>query len=273
MIMTQQFKKYGILFTVFFVLFWEISNAHLTHVNAAEFRIDNEIQIENTPEKITSTIFLLNGNFISLIGENGEITFFDADQQIFTLLDPVLRIQTQLDAAETKKKVELLRQQVITNSALDPNSFNAFAVKPAFQSEYEEVSGTLALQSPWIDYLLVTSLLSDPEIIKQYFDSCDWVCYLHLRIDPRSTTMLTRLEVNRILREQNRFASRIAVSVFPKGKVLIAKPNKAQSSHKIILRLDHTDTKRIDQAKEFRRSFTMTTFEEYQKKVAEKKKN
>jgi hypothetical protein len=84
--------------------------------------------------------------------------------------------------------------------------------------------------------------------------------------------MLVRLEVNRILREKNRFASRIAVSVFPKGKVPIAKPDKAQSSHKIILRLDHTDTKRIDQAKEFRRTFTMISFDEYQMKVAEKKK-
>ncbi|MDR1271078.1 MAG: hypothetical protein LBK82_16310 [Planctomycetaceae bacterium] len=272
--MSKQFKKHFVLFAVFFSLFLEISDSGVKNSGAAEFRIDNEIQVEGSPEKITSTIFLLNGNFISLIGENGEITFFDSDKQIFRLLDPVLRIQTQLDAAETKKRVELLRQQVMTSPDLDPNTFNAFAVKPVFQSsEYEDVSGTLALQSSWVDYLFVTHILNDSEIVKQYFDSCDWVCYLHLRIDPRLTTMLVRLEVNRILREKNRFASRISVSVFPKGKVPMAKPDKAQSSHKIILRLDHTDTKRIDQAKEFQRTFTMISFDEYQKKVAEKKKN
>jgi hypothetical protein len=270
--MPKQFMKQFVLFAIFFFLFCGILCSGVSDSGAAEFRVDNEIQVEGSPEKITSTIFLLNGNFISLIDENGEITFFDSDRQIFTLLDPVLRIQTQLDAAETKKRVELLRQQVMTSPDLDPNTFNAFAVKPVFQSEYEEVSGTLALQSPWIDYLLVTHILADSEIVKQYFDSCDWVCYLHLRIDPRLTTMLVRLEINRILREKNRFASRISVSVFPKGKVPIAKPDKAQSSHKIILRLDHTDTKRIEQAKEFRRTFTMILFDEYQKKVAEKKK-
>jgi hypothetical protein len=248
---------------ILFFLFLGISFS-----GAAEFRIDNEMQVEGSAKKATSTIFLLNDNFISLIGENGEITFFDSDRQIFTLLDPVLRIQTQLDAAETKRKVERLRQQVMTSPGLDPNTFNAFAVKPVFQPEFEETSGTLALQSPWMDYLLVTHVLTDPETTKQYFDFCDWVCYLHLRIDPRSTTMLARLEVNRILREKNRFASRISVSVFPKGKTPIAKPDKAQSSHKMILRLDHTDTKRIDQAKEFRRTFQMMAFDEYQKLVA-----
>jgi hypothetical protein len=264
--------KSFILFVVFSFLSFGILLSGVGNSIAVEFRIDNEIQVEGSPEKITSTTFLLNGNFISLIGDNGEITFFDSDRQIFTLLDPVLRVQTQLDAAETKKKVELLRQQVMTSPGLDPNTFNAFAVKPVFQPEYEETSGTLALQSPWIDYLLVTHVLTNPETAKQYFDSCDWWCYLHLRLDPRSTTMLIRLEVNRILREQNRFATRISVSVFPKGKIPIAKPDKAQSSHKIIVRLDHTDQQRIDQAKEFRRTFAIIPFDDYQKKVAEKKK-
>ncbi|MDR0704557.1 MAG: hypothetical protein LBF88_06160 [Planctomycetaceae bacterium] len=261
-----------ILFIVFNFLCFGLLLCGVGNSIAAEFRIDNEIQVEGASEKMTSTTLLLNGNFISLIGENGEITFFDADRQIFTLLDPVLRVQTQLDGAETKKKVELMRQQVMTSPGLDPNTFNAFAVKPVFQPEYEETSGTLALQSPWIDYLLVTHVLTDPETSKQYFDSCDWLCYLHLRLDPRSTTMLVRLEVNRMLREQNRFASRISVSVFPKGKIPIAKPDKAQSSHKIVVRLDHADWQRIDQAKEFRRTFAIISFDEYQKKVADKKK-
>jgi hypothetical protein len=264
--------KSFILFIVFSFLSFGIIVFGIGNCIAVDFRIDNEMQIEGSPEKIISTTFLLNSNFISLIGENGEITIFDSDEQIFTLLDPVLRIQTRLDAAETKKKVELLRQQVINRPELDANTFTAFAVKPVFQPEYDATSGTLALQSSWIDYLLVTHVLTDPEIAKQYFDLCDWLCYLHLRLDPRSTTMLVRLEVNRILREQNRFASRISVSVFPKGKIPITKPDKAQSSHKIVVRLDQSDWQRIDQSKEFRRTFAIIPFDEYQKKVAEKKK-
>jgi hypothetical protein len=230
------------------------------------------MQVEGSPQKIASTTFVLNSDFISLIGENGEITFYDANRQTFTLLDPVLRIQTQLDAAETKKKVETVRQQVATSPGLDPNTFNAFAVKPSFSPEFDETSGTLALQSPWIDYTLTTSIFTDQETAKQYFEVCDWLCYLNLRIDPHSTTMLIRLEVNRLLREGNRFAPRISVSVFPKGKTPLTKPDKAQSSHKIIMRLDETDQKRIAQAKEFRRAFTMIPLDEYQKKVGEKKR-
>jgi hypothetical protein len=233
----------------------------------ADFRVDNELLVEGATPKIASTMFVMNDDFISLIGENGEITFFNADRQVFTLLDPMLRIQTQIDAAETKKKIELIRQH---RPEIAANTFNAFAVKPSFQMEFEEASGILVLQSPWIDYTLTTNVLTNHETAKQYFDVCDWLCYLNFRIDPHSTAMLIRLEVNRILRKTNRFASHISVTAFPKGKTPIAKSEKKQSTHKIVLRLDSADQKKIDQAKEFQRTFTMIPLSDYQKKAAEK---
>jgi hypothetical protein len=233
---------------------------------AAELRIDNEVQ--NDLQSVKSSAYLLSGNFYSMIGENGEITFFDVQRQTFTLLDPALRIQTQIDAAETKKKVEALRQEILDKP--HPEKFLNFAVKPVFTTEFDTASGTLALQSRWIDYELKTIPLPDAESAKLYFDFCDWTCYLNLRINPRSTTMLVRLEVNRILEAQKRFAAGVTVSLFSDGKSVLASPTTIRSSHQLVNRLGDADRKRLNQADEFRRTFQMVPFEEYQRKVVEK---
>ncbi|GHT19333.1 hypothetical protein FACS1894189_8080 [Planctomycetales bacterium] len=234
---------------------------------AAELRIDSEVH--NNVQGVKSSVYLLSGNFYSMIGENGEITFFDVQRQVFTLLDPALRIQTQIDAAETKKKAETLRQEILEKP--HPNEkFMNFAVKPVFTTEYEASSGTLALQSHWIDYELKTIPLPDAESAKLYFDFCNWTCYLNLRINPRSTTMLVRLEVNRILQAQQRFATSVTVSLFSDGKSMLASPATMRSSHQLVNRLGDVDRKRLDQADECRRTFQTVPFEEYQRKVVEK---
>lgn len=238
---------------------------------AAEFYIENEIRVGEKGKSVKSFSFLLNGDFISIIGENGEVTFFDAKNQVFTLLDPALRIQTQIDAADTKRNVELKREQILAHSGTVENFFFVFAAKPQFQQqEYDDVSGNLGLQSPWIDYELKTAALPNAEIAKQYFDFCDWNCYLNLRLNPHSASMLVRQEVDRILREKNRYAVQVSVSLYPKGKGLLTRPDTAHSVHSLGLRLDDTAKKRIVQVEELRRTLPQVSFAEYQQKVAEK---
>lgn len=237
----------------------------LSSAYAVELRIDNEVR----PGNVKSTTYLQDGDFFSMIGQNGEVTYYDSKAKTFAILDPALRIQTRIDAEETKKRVALLREEILTSPKSEQGTFIAFIVKPTFQSEFDENSGDLALRSPWFDYVLSTTVFPNPETAKLYSDFCDLSCYLNFRIS-KAKAMLVRLEVNRILASHNRFPTKISASIYPKGQGPLAKVEKAESSHKLILRLTEEDHKRIAQAKESMRTFTVVPFSEYELKVAEK---
>jgi len=232
-------------------------------VTATEFRIDSNVQ------GVKSTAFLLGGKFYSMIGDNGEIVEFDAETKTFTLIDPALRAQTQIDAEETRKKTEQLREQILHDPNAKTDSFRYFTFKPKFDSEFNAASGMLALQSNWIDYEIKTIPFTDAAA-GMYYDFCDWVCYLNFRLNPRSSQMLIRLEVNRLLRENQRFAVRVSESIYIRGKQGFAKPDQVSSSHDMVRRLGDADRKRIEQAQEFKRTFPQVSFDEYQKRFAEK---
>lgn len=235
----------------------------LTLTAMAELRIDSNVQ------GIKSTAFLLDGKFYSMIGENGEIVEFDVERRTFTLIDPALRIQTQIDAEETRRKVEQLRQQILNDPNTKPDSFRYFAFRPTFTSEFDAASGKLALQSNWIDYEIQTLPFADPSA-ERYYDFCDWVCYLNFRLNPRSSQMLIRLEVNRFLRDRQRFAVNVSESLYPRGKQAFAKPDRTSSSHDMVRRLGDADQRRIEQAQEFKRTLPQVPFDEYQRRFAEK---
>ena len=231
--------------------------------SAAEFRIDNEVR------GVKSTVFLLDGKFYSMIDVNGEMIEFDAETKTFILMDPALRMQTQIDADEIRKKIGYLRENILTDPNAKTDSFRYFACKPKFEIEFDAASGMFAFQSNWIDYEIKTIPFTDPAAA-MYHDFCDWVCFLNLRLNPRASQMLTRLEVNRILREKQRFAVSVSESIYVEGKQGMKKPNQASSSHEIVRRLSDADRKRIAQAQEFKRTFRQVPVEEYQRHFAEK---
>ena len=235
----------------------------LTLTATAELRIDNSVQ------GVKSTAFLLDSKFYSMIGDNGEIVEFDAEKKTFTLIDPALRIQTQIDAEETRQKAEQLRQQILNDPKIQTDSFRYFAFKPVFNSEFDAASGRLALQSNWIDYEIKTIPFTDPSA-GRYYDLCDWVCYLNFRLNPRSSQMLIRLELNRFLRENQRFAVNVSESLYPGGKQRFARPDRVSSSHDLVRRLGDADMKRIEQVQELKRTFQQVPFDEYQRRFAEK---
>ena len=232
--------------------------------SATEFRIDNNVQ------GVKSTAFLLDGKFYSMIADNGEMVEFDAKTKTFTLMDPALRVQTQIDAEETRKKIGQLRELVLNDPNTKTDSFRYFTFKPKFDLEFDAASGMFALQSNWIDYEIKTIPFTDPTAT-MYHDFCDWVCYLNLRLNPRSAQMLIRLEVNRLLREKQRFAVNVSESIYVGGKQgLVKPPDQVSSSHEIVRRLSDADRKRIEQVQEFKQTFRQVPIDEYQKHFAEK---
>ena len=256
-------KKDSTMKTLHFTLF-VLTVFFLSSMSAAvEFRIDNKVR------EVKSTVFLLEGKFYSMIGDNGEIVEFDEEKKMFTLIEPTLRMQTQIDAEDTRKRIEILRESVLNDPNAKTDSFCYFACKPAFASEFDAASGTLVLQSNWIDYEIKTVPFTDPAAV-MYHDFCDWVCYLNLRLNPYSSQMLTRLEVNRLLRAEQKFAVSVSESIYVSGKQGFSKSSQASSSHELVRRLGDADRKRIEQVQEFKRTFPKVPVNEYQKRVAEK---
>ncbi|MDR0522510.1 MAG: hypothetical protein LBH00_11760 [Planctomycetaceae bacterium] len=231
---------------------------------AEEYRIDNVVR------GVKSTALLLDGKFYSIIEDNGEIVEFDSHKKIFTLIDPSLRIQTQINAAEMRKKITDMQQKIAGDPKTDKESFAYFAANPVFTSESDTAAGRIVLQSRWIDYE-ITAVPFHDKSSEMYYDFCDWMCYLNLRINPFSSAVLTRLTVNRLLREEKKFPVSVSVAIYPKGKQGFSKPDKAESSHKIVRRFSEPERKQIGQINELKQKFPQVSFEEYQKQVAGKK--
>ena len=231
---------------------------------AQGFRIDSDLRWGNAAP-IRSTTLFDGAVFYSFIGANGEIIRFEPAKDVFTLVDPALRIQTHLVASETQRIVNAKKVPLETH----PNGFIAFAAKPVFTMEFDEAAGLMVLQSPWVDYSLTTKAFADTQATGPYFDFCDWSCFLNQRINPQPITLI-RLEVNRILREKNRFPENIKISIFPKGKKFLTKEETIQASHEFSRNLTDMDRQRISQALESMRTFPVVSFAEYQSKVAEK---
>ncbi|MDR3233462.1 MAG: hypothetical protein LBT46_07355 [Planctomycetaceae bacterium] len=231
--------------------------------SGAEYRIDNEVN------GVKSTVYLLDRQFVSVIGMSGEIAVFDTLRKTFTMLNPPLRLQTSFDAVKVKEQTENLCQRVLQSSNPKTNSFLYFAVQPKFDVKKDDTNGIIAMQSHWIDYELHTVPLPDESEI-MYYDFCDWMCYLNMRLNPYSTMMLPRLAVNNILRQERRFAVHVSTALYPKGKTAFSQAEVTKSSHQFSRRLSDDDRKCLERVNEYRQTFPSVPLDEYQKQVVEK---
>jgi hypothetical protein len=235
-------------------------------VAAEQFRIDNEITAGKLVAR--SKTYFLDDDFLSVIDDNGEITYYNAERDTFTLINPSLRIQTQLSAYETKREIDAILEKIriARLRVMQPSTHSDFAAKPDFKIETDKKSGQIALQSNWVDYKLTTEIFNDNNIAKRYFDFCNLTCYLNFRIT-RWYGQLYRLEVNRILRNQNRFPQNITVTFYPDGKKSSKAEETFSSSHKLIRRLTDEDKNKINSIRNTMNTFKTVTPEEYQQTI------
>ena len=235
---------------------------------AESFRVENELTVRQTGEKVKTITLFTGGLVYDTIGDHGETTIFDKAADTFTLLEPAFRIQTQVEASELKNTV-LQRREKMRSESQPP--FFAFALFPKFEETYEAESGLVRFQSPWMDYRIETIPFSDDVFRERYYDFCDWYCFLNLRVNPDSTTLFARMEVNRFLRERKRFPQTIQVDVYKKGNFGIAgiveNPDVYIGTHKPGIRLIPNDEQRLKRINEQRQTFRTVSFEEYLREI------
>lgn len=204
-------------------------------------------------------------DFIEDAGQ-GEITIFDADNDLFILLDPSCRIQARFQASKLKERFGQLR----TELSQSPSPFLTFAAKARFEESVDDVSGAMRFQSPWIDYALETRTPERPELVDLYFDYCDRIACLNCRINPGDFIPFIRTELNDSLRRHRRLPTRIVRTVYPDGKKLLAKSAKVESNHVYSVRISEYDSRQIAEARAASQKFRLVSFAEYQDEVLKK---
>ncbi|HBT77740.1 MAG TPA: hypothetical protein DEB39_12640 [Planctomycetaceae bacterium] len=236
---------------------------------AEGFKVESTLKIGDTGKTVGMNTYFTGGKIYDIIDDagKGEITIFDRAGDVFVLLDPACRIQTRLKASEMREKIDANRIQLLKNK--DP--FVVFAAKPKFDESIDETTGSMKFQSHWIDYAVETHTAGSPEMVADYFDFCDWYCYLNCRLNPWTINPLIRMEVSRALRELGRLPDKISVTVYPDGKKLLARSEKLESRHRYSLRLSEVDLKDIANAEAFVQQLRVLPFVDYQVEVGKKK--
>lgn len=232
------------------------------------FRVDNEVRREGgTAFSNKTTTYFHEGVVYDVLARNREITVFDEKNNSFTLLDPVLRLQTCLIASEIKTEVAQVQREMKKHA----NPFIAFAVDPQFDEKFDSTTGVVQCLSPWIEYTINTKPLPDTGIGTTYFDFCNWICYFNLRVNPGAATSFARMKVNRLLQEKGRFPEQIKVNVYPKGNTGAAgianPPDVYVSTHHLVLRLVPADEQRIAEIRDNLETFRKVSLSEYQQEV------
>ncbi|MDO5552337.1 MAG: hypothetical protein Q4G68_01120 [Planctomycetia bacterium] len=210
----------------------------------------------------TSTVFA-DGLVFDFIGDYGEIIIYRPEQQIFTLLDPLHRLQTELSCSEIDSFLANIRDRLLAKK----DKFQAFVLNPSFDISASEDESELILQSKWLEYTLKTKLFEEEQLSQAYFLFSNAYCKLNIYLNPGSTTPFARMEVNRILEERSRFPDEFHLTIWPKGKWFLGRTIKIESRHTLVRRLSERDEGRLVRALHFSRQFPKVSFTDYQKSL------
>ena len=231
----------------------------------ASFRIDSTLRIEKEEELTeikTSTIFS-EAMVFDFIGDNGEIIIYERKKNLFTLLDPIHRVQTELSIEDIDEFMSNIRERIRAKK----DKFCLFMINPEFELSKNDEAGEIFFQSKWIDYRITTRSFDEASLAADYFTFSNAYCGLNVYQNPGTLTPLARMKVNEILRQEERFPAKIKLTVYPKGKWLFARIIEIESEHKIVRRLSEDDRGKIIRALHFAKQFPKMTFGKYYKTV------
>ncbi len=232
------------------------------------FRIDSTVRMtdnELVTEIKTSTIFGEDAVF-DFIGDNGEIIIYQWKAKIFTLIDPIHRVQTDLSLEDVDAFLVRIRSMLTEKK----DKFTQFMLDPYFETTANEQGDSLVFQSKFIDYIVRIRPFDDSTLTEDYYQFSQAYSKLNIYLNPGTTTPFARIVINDHLLKKGAFPERFDISVYPKGKWLFGKVVKIESEHKMVRRLSEKDKGRIVRAIHFSEQFPKIPFGKYQKTLQEK---
>lgn len=224
------------------------------------FGSDKEPKAENT------TIFYrgLVYDYLRNPGEGNhasETIVLDLARGRFVLLDPKRRVRTELATQEVAALCENFRQWAQDQT----DAFTRFLGAPKFEEVFDEATGELLLQSPWVTYRVATLEAESEAVLQQFRDFTDWYARLNARLNPGYKLVLARLAVNEALQKRRQLPREITLTVYPK-KAFSFQKTVVRSEHQFIYHLVESDRDRIAQTGEFMAIFQPLDFAQYDRR-------
>lgn len=231
----------------------------LTAAQADDFRIETKVY-SGKGEKPTSqstTLFRAGLVYDFLSGEDEVITVYEPEKNRFVLLAPDRKTQVEISLEEITDFVDNLRDQ----AAARRETMMKFLAEPEFSVELDETSGTLLMQSIWLNYRLSTVVAPNDDVARQYGDFSDQFARLNSLLNPGSLPPFSRLVVNEQLRDHKLIPTDVQLTLLPKETK--RKQVSLRAEHQVEWKLRPGDYKRMDRAGRFLDEFRIVTLDDY----------
>jgi hypothetical protein len=251
---------FGISLVVSAELLWaaDVPQNGVSH----RFRIDNRVVTEETIVKGVTIYY--DGLVYDFLDDHGQMTIYDKTAGTFILLDPSCRLKTVVTTGTLAEDFEQRRETYRKSDS----PFQNYLADPFFEeSSYEEQSGLMFFRSPWVVYRFETVTLNDPVVSEAYYDFCRQFTLLNIRTSGLPSPMI-RKELNPAIEQNQRFPGKVNMTLYPKGKVIIAqRAIHAESTHTFVRRLQSTDEAKVEQANRYRERFREVPLDDYLREV------
>jgi len=230
--------------------------------NVPNFRIDNRIIADG--KTLNGVTIFYDDMVYDCLGEHGAITVYDRKNATLTLLDPSCRLQTQFKISDLTQEAEKRKAACLKSD----NFFLNYLASPYFEEElYEVESGIMVFRSPWVEYRFETAQFDESAISERYYDFCKQLTLLNIRTSRLPSPMI-RAVLNPVLEQHHRFAGKVSMTLYPKGKVIFANSViQAETSHTFVRRLQSADETKIRQIQKFQQLFRTVPPEDYLREV------
>lgn len=232
-------------------------------VVAEEFRVDNQVFIDDHREPRTRSTTIFSGGLVyDFLERPAEITIFDPAQKRFVLLDPARRVKTELTADEVWAVCLDLKKWAGTQT--DP--LLRFMAEPEFEEQFDEQTGELVFASPWLTYRVRCVPADDESMARQYRQFSDWFVRLNSRLSPGSKLPFARLRINEVLERRRELPREVKLTIQTRRGLSVQR-HVARSQHVLASSLNQADRDRIAQATQFLAIFQPVDFDQYDRKM------
>ncbi|NQT15327.1 MAG: hypothetical protein HQ582_21405 [Planctomycetes bacterium] len=228
-----------------------------------DFRIENKVFLDGEEEPcVQSTTIFHEGVVYDYLVDPAEVTVLDKEHGRFVLLDMTRRAKTELAIDRLVSFADGLRRWSQDQS--DP--LRKFLGSPQFEEHFDEESGRLSFDSPWLTYDLVTVDVPTEMVSRQYREFSDWYCRLNTFLNPGARPPFARMVVNASLHHRQQFPREVELTIRTKENFL-PKRRTVRSEHLLVQQLVESDRKRVAQTDQFMAIYAAVDFKQYQQRL------
>lgn len=225
---------------------------------AGEFRLHNQVFVEDQTEPASETFTLFRGGrAYDRLADDSEIVVFDPPHQRFVLLQPGREIRAEI----TLEQIDALHQRLTEKLREQGDKLNLFVLDPRYEIVPAEGDGPASFRSQWTTYEVYAAPIKDEEIAAELAEFNAWSTKLNALKNP---TLLARQPINEWLAAERRVAERVHLVRYKKNLLgQFVQEAEFHSRHTLTSQLSRADLEKIDQIERWLVEFRRATLGEY----------